>query len=205
MGGILAFFNPTRWAILGGAILVLILAQTGFYFWAHSSGVDDEKAAQAKVEARRILDIAALEKDRTAKGTAAVIIATELAKTQEFLNASDYEKSKAIIAARDAKRKLVDGLRNKGSVNSPGLPDTSTSFDDRSDLLTIASGAIGTANKNADIANAAFAALEVDCKLYQKTFNKDTKKCDFGGASERYAARVKEVQARAAALNDRTK
>lgn len=200
-----SFLSPTRWMILGGILLTLVLAQVGFYFWAHSAGVDDEKAAQAKVEAIRAKDLVGMTKQRDDNKATAAIISIQLAQTQEKLNATDYEKSKALLAARDARRKLADGLRDKGSVAVPGVPDVGTIADDRSDLLTIASGAIGTANKNADIANGALAATEVDCKLYQKTLGKDVKKCDYGGASERYAARVKEVQSRAASLNDRTK
>lgn len=200
---LVALFSPSTWIALGLAVLALAGLQTAFYFWAEHEGVQKEQTAQAKVEAQRVKDIAKLEKDRTANQQAAVIIATELNTLQGRLDNAESAKAQALLAARDAKRKLRDGMRPAGSPDNTGLPDVDSVFTDRADLLAIADRATRTANKNADIANAAFAAIEVDCKLWQEKFGKDVKHCGAGVAQKRYADRVKDVTARAAALKDR--
>ena len=60
LAALLAWFNPTRWLILGGVVLGLIAAQTGFYVGS-SQGLRRTRRRTKIVEIQRQKDVAALE------------------------------------------------------------------------------------------------------------------------------------------------
>lgn len=195
LAALLAWFNPTRWLILGGVALGLIAAQTGFYFWAHHRGYVERDDEQKIVEIKRQKDVAALEIKLAQANQKYQETHDALSKSAAAAAKTESARVRALLAERDRLRKSA----------SPAMPDAAVATgcaDDRARISEAAIDAARIAEQNADKVTGLQAWIESSRREQTKALGqKDARKPT--DAEARLAARVKAIEERAKRAEDR--
>lgn len=194
MNAILAWFNPTRWLILGGVVLGLIAAQTGFYFWAHHRGYVERDDEQKAVENDRREQVAALS-----------IAIRNVNQAAKEANDALFKAAGDTSAERNRVRNLLaerDRLRKSAGHAVPDAAIAAGCADDRARISEAAIDAARIAEQNADKVTGLQAWIEKSRKeqttaLGQKDDRKPT------DAEARLAARLKRAEDIAKHAEDR--
>lgn len=195
LAALLAWFNPTRWLILGGVVLGLIAAQTGFYLWAHHKGYAERDDEQKIVEIKRQKDVAALEIKLAQANQKYQETHDALSKSAAGAAKTESARVRALLAERDRLRK------SSGAV----VPDAAVAAgcaDDRARISEAAIDAARIAEQNADKVTGLQAWIESSRREQTKALGqKDARKPT--DAETRLAARVKAAEDRAKRAEER--
>lgn len=195
LAALLAWFNPTRWLILAGAVAALAAAVWGYGAWQHHLGYverDDEQKAAEDDRREQIGKLnAALQNVNQASKEAHDALSKFAANTAK----TESARVRALLAERDRLRKSA----------SPAMPDAAVATgcaDDRARISEAAIDAARIAEQNADKVTGLQAWIESSRREQTKALGqKDARKPT--DAEARLAARVKAAEDRAKRAEER--